>query len=441
MANTIQIRRGTAAELVSLGNLAAGELGFSTDTYQVHIGQGAANYEFLMHQLFDAGTFLYAVDDNTPVVKTRAEVMALLSGQAAADFAMNSHKITGVTDPTAAQDAATKAYVDSIAQGLRVIADVGNATTENISLTGEQTIDGILTSTSRILVKDQTDPKENGVYVTAAEAWSRAADMDANDEVSHSFVFVTAGTENADTGWVCTNEPESVEIGTDNITFSQFSAAGHITAGTGLAKTGNTLSVDGLLEDLDALGACAADGEVMVGTGEGAMAWESGDTLRTSLGLAIGSDVQAHDAELAALAGLTSAANKIPYFTGSETAGLLDLVLTVGDPGDDTSLVSEQGIREAIDAVAAGAFTDLSDSPANYTDAAGKLVVVNGTPDGLEYVAITAFLEDTPTEDLATKAPTSEWAFDHDAATTSVHGAGANTLLHSGSTIDGGSFA
>jgi len=210
MANTIQIRRGTAAELVSLGNLAAGELGFSTDTYQVHIGQGAANYEFLMHQLFDAGTFLYAVDDNTPVVKTRAEVMALLSGQAAADFAMNTHKITGVTDPTAAQDAATKAYVDSIAQGLRVIADVGNATTENISLTGEQTIDGILTSTSRILVKDQTDPKENGVYVTAAEAWSRAADMDANDEVSHSFVFVTAGTENADTGWVCTNEPESV---------------------------------------------------------------------------------------------------------------------------------------------------------------------------------------------------------------------------------------
>ena len=62
---------------------------------------------------YNANTLLYAVDDNTPVVKTRAEVMGLLSGQAAADFAMNTHKITGVVDPTAAQDVATKAYGDA----------------------------------------------------------------------------------------------------------------------------------------------------------------------------------------------------------------------------------------------------------------------------------------------------------------------------------------
>ena len=66
----------------------------------------------VLKTLFDANTFLYATDDNVPAVKTRAEVMALLSGQAGADFAMNTHKITGVVDPGAAQDAATKAYVD-----------------------------------------------------------------------------------------------------------------------------------------------------------------------------------------------------------------------------------------------------------------------------------------------------------------------------------------
>ena len=61
---------------------------------------------------FNANTFIYAVSDNTPVIKTRAEVMALLSGQAAANFAMNTHKITGVVDPTTDQEAATKKYVD-----------------------------------------------------------------------------------------------------------------------------------------------------------------------------------------------------------------------------------------------------------------------------------------------------------------------------------------
>ena len=68
----------------------------------------------VMESDYNANTFLYAVTDDTPVVKTRAEVVALLSGQAAADFAMNTHKITGVTDPTAAQDAATKAYADTM---------------------------------------------------------------------------------------------------------------------------------------------------------------------------------------------------------------------------------------------------------------------------------------------------------------------------------------
>jgi len=61
---------------------------------------------------FNATTFLYATSDDTPQPKTPAEVMAILSGQAAATFSMNTQKISGVVDPTADQEAATKKYVD-----------------------------------------------------------------------------------------------------------------------------------------------------------------------------------------------------------------------------------------------------------------------------------------------------------------------------------------
>ena len=70
MANTIQVKRGLFA---SLPTLAAGEFGFSTDTKQIHIGDGAANHEVLMHKIFDANTILAADSDDTPAAVTVAE--------------------------------------------------------------------------------------------------------------------------------------------------------------------------------------------------------------------------------------------------------------------------------------------------------------------------------------------------------------------------------
>lgn len=204
-------------------------------------------------------------------------------------------------------------------EGLSVHAAVACATTANISLTGEQTLDGILTSTDRVLVKDQTDATENGIYVSAAGAWARATDFDEDDEAADSFVFVTDGTTLGATGWVCTCEPDAQEIGVDDITFAQYSSVGYITAGTGLTKTGNELAVDGVLEDLDTLGAPASDGQFIVATEADVFAYESGATARASL-TAAKSAVNADITGLTALA--TQAAVQInPFGVGAGETG------------------------------------------------------------------------------------------------------------------------
>ena len=225
--------------------------------------------------------------------KSFAEVMGDLSATAATAFDMNSQRITSVLDPINSQDATTKAYVDSVAQGLNPHDDVACATTGNITLSGEQTLDGVLTSTSRVLVKSQTDPIENGIYVSASGAWTRATDMDADDEVAGSFIFIVGGTTLNSTGWVCTNEPETVDIDTDAITFAQFSSAGYIEAGTGLTKSGNTIGATGVLEDLNTMGTVATDNQFIVASGIGAFAYESSATVRATLDLEIGTDVLA----------------------------------------------------------------------------------------------------------------------------------------------------
>lgn len=162
------------------------------------------------------------------------------------DVPWNNHRITGLLDPSNPQDAATRNYVDNAVQGLDAKAPVQMASVgANLTLSGQQTIDNVFTQVgNRILVKDQTTAAQNGIYVIAAGAWTRSTDMDNWAEVPAAFVFVEMGTVNADTGWLCTADPGGT-LNTTAITWVQFSAAGQITAGSGLTKTGNTLSVVG----------------------------------------------------------------------------------------------------------------------------------------------------------------------------------------------------
>ena len=160
---------------------------------------------------------------------------------------VSNARITNLADPTGAQDAATKAYVDANRTGLDVKASVRVATTANITLTNTQTVDGIaLAVGNRVLVKNQTTGADNGIYVVATTAWIRAEDCDNTPGIEVSsgmFTFVEEGTANADSGWVLTTDG-TITVGTTALSFVQFSGAGQITAGDGLAKTGNTLSVN-----------------------------------------------------------------------------------------------------------------------------------------------------------------------------------------------------
>ena len=163
---------------------------------------------------------------------------------------MTSNSATAV-----ASQQSIKAYVDSVAQGLHIKTSCKAATTAHgilsawgsiSSFENGDIIDGVTLSTGdRILIKNQNDATENGIYIVKVSgAPDRVSDMAVGELASGDFTFVTEGTINGDHGFVCTSNSGSDTIGTHDLLFTQFSGAGQITAGDGLEKSGNTLSID-----------------------------------------------------------------------------------------------------------------------------------------------------------------------------------------------------
>jgi hypothetical protein len=237
MANIIQIKRGAAAGLPSL---AAGEPGFTTDTFRFYVGTAGGNK-----------------------LVGEADFLKLSGGTMTGAIAMGTYKITGAGDPAAAQDVATKAYVDSVASGISAKPAVRLATaavlpactpagtgpthTLTANAVGVLAVDSVNTVLGdRILVKNQAAQDDNGVYSVTTEGTAgvafvltRVSDLDTWAELISAFVWVQVGSTLSDTGWVCTVDAGGT-IDTNNVTWVQFTGTGSIADGSvTLAKMAN----------------------------------------------------------------------------------------------------------------------------------------------------------------------------------------------------------
>ncbi len=201
--------------------------------------------------------------------------------------------VTLAADPSSALQAATKQYVDNVASNINFHASVVAATTGNLAgiynngtagvgatLTKATngsigTIDGAsVVVGNRILIKSQTDSKENGIYtitavgsVSAPWVVTRATDADnsvSGEMASGDFCFVMSGSTNAGYGFINNSPTNPIVLGTDNVIYTEFNAAQTITAGTGLDLASNVMSLNATLDDLSNVTASApSDGQFL----------------------------------------------------------------------------------------------------------------------------------------------------------------------------------
>ena len=172
--------------------------------------------------------------------------LGTIATQDANNVSISGGSVTGLGDPSSTSDAATKNYVDQAVAGLRTRVIAEAATTANVNLTNGleagDSIDGVtLVAGDRVLVKDQTDATENGLYLAVSSgAASRDPEHDTIAELSGQMIVVNQGTANDNKIFLCTTDSDAV-IGSSNITYTQITPAnvGTVTS-VGVADSGSS---------------------------------------------------------------------------------------------------------------------------------------------------------------------------------------------------------
>ena len=293
------IQSGLLASRPAAGSVDIGTIFYATDTYLFYYSNGSAWAQTNQFGKITAQTTYGAASGNgsstdyaradhthgTPALGTATpQALSGAAGSAGSgtapskedhthaftpsqDLNMQGFKLGNLATPTVSTDAATKQYVDDVAQGLNIHAASYAATTANLNATYSNGTSGVgatltnagaqaafatdgtsPTQNARILVKDQTATSQNGIYTlttvgSGSTNWvlTRATDFDSAVEIAGGdFTFVDNGTLNANTGWV--NVDEVTTVGTDPIVFQQFSGAGTYTASNGVLLTGTNFT-------------------------------------------------------------------------------------------------------------------------------------------------------------------------------------------------------
>jgi len=333
MANTLIVKKGLKTNLPTLSS---GEPAFTTDTYEVFVGDGAVNHQVSMWDEYDANTIIAADTDNTPAALTiaentiigraaggnidaltKAETMSLLSGGATSAFSLNSQKLTSLATPTTGTDATTKTYVDDlVAHGL--------------------------TAHEVVLDKDIVDSAA-ATETLGFRYW--IGGTGATDWVGHDYEIA----EWSGSVW--------------------------------------------LFEEV-------TDGDMAFVDDEGVFYfYDESTTSLKQLNTAMGAHATLHE------------------------VGGSDLI----DHDQLTNYVADEHIDWKSDQGA----TDIHD---------GNIAKTAVTQYSFSYSDLSLPIDDTPVDGVTTEPISSNWAFDHNAATTGIHGAGSETLLHTGSTLNCGAF-
>lgn len=309
-----------------------------------------------------------------------------------ANFNAGGFSVNNLAAPVNPNDAVRLVDLNNVSVGLDFKNAVRAAATTNITLSGLQTVDSVsLNANDRVLVMGQTTASANGIYVASTGAWARSSDLSTTVS-SGTFCFVEEGATYASTGWVL-QTPNPITLGTTNLTFVQFSGAGEITAGNGITKTGNTLSVSSVSAsrivvgaggiDLATTGVTAGSYTKFTVDAYGRITAATSPTTLAGYGI---TDAQSANVELTGISALSTLGLLVRTATGTYTTRALAVSArlslsnvdgTAGNPTFDLATVGTAGTYTKVTTDAYGrvigsatlAFADISDasiaSPAN----------------------------------------------------------------------------